>query len=121
MKKLLLILTLILTLNISATPVKNESYLKNIVYTDSLYNGNHFRMNYDTNEIFLNIKNFENKTFKFKRFETMRASGCIISWTTAICDNENYDVDLIYDNNTKSTYYIFKNKKTGFKIKYYFI
>lgn len=121
MKKLLLILTLIFTLNISATPVKNESYLKNITYSDSIYNGNNFHMNYDTNEIFLNIKNFENKTFKFKRFETMRTSSSVISRTTAICDNEVYNVELIYINNTRMTYYIFTNKKTGVKIEYYFV
>ena len=122
MKKLLLILlSLIFALNISSTPVKIESSIKNITYNDSVYNGSHIRVNYDTNEIFLNIKNFENKTFKFKKFLTMPNNNYIINWTTAVCENENYDIQLIYVIRTKYTYYIFINKRTGYKLEYHFV
>jgi hypothetical protein len=121
MKKIILIL---LVLGIGLTVKANEQKLnfdKHIVYTETCYSKGTFRLNYDTNQIHININGFENKVFKFNKFSNpKRVKNNLESYTEAISDDVVYELKQVYELSTGVSFILFTNKKTGGTIEYRF-
>lgn len=121
MKKIILIL---LVLGLSLTVKGNEQNVdlnKHLFYVETNYQKPTFILNFDKNEINININGFENKTFKFKKFgDPIRSQYYVTSCTNAICDGDSYEILQVYILSTRNVYYLFTNKKTGGTIEYHF-